>query len=92
MKWKCLMVHFNCKTVNICFAKSSVGAVMCHCVIHSLWLGLFYRQCLGQPLTLVLTQWERLPGDALLNSKLHSPVKEQEARSEKELAPRLRGA
>lgn len=34
------MVLFNCKTINICHAKSSVDTVMSHCVVHSLWLGL----------------------------------------------------
>lgn len=31
MKWKYLMVLFNCKTINICYANSRVGTVMCHC-------------------------------------------------------------
>lgn len=40
MKWKYLIVLFNCKTINICHAKSSVDTVMSHCVVRSLWLGL----------------------------------------------------
>lgn len=49
------MVLFNCKTMNISYANSSVGAVMCQCVIHSLWLGLASQRGLGQPLSLVFT-------------------------------------
>lgn len=40
MKWKYLMVLLNCKTINMCYANSSVGTVMRHCVMHSLVLGL----------------------------------------------------
>lgn len=47
MKWKYLMVLFNCKTINICYASSSVGTGMCHCVIHSLWLGLVLQTVPG---------------------------------------------
>lgn len=80
MKWKYLMVLFSCKTINICYAKSSVGTKKCHCVIHSLWLGLALQTVPGAASVPGAHPWsvrgEGLTGHSALNSTLCSPGKE----------------
>lgn len=71
MKWKYLMVLFNCKTINICYANSREDAVKWHCVIHSPWLGLALQTVPGAAsvpcahMFVCQEQWERDSQDTL---------------------------